>query len=819
MTHLRNITSPPAARVISASRLVANQTRAAAGPGVKLLLPAAIQPDSRFGAAGFARMMRSYDLGTPPPALPADSGGHQVQRLPVSAAVDYVVDRTVAVYGREVVLRRGLVALLSWLDQFPGQTWEERWLASGADAAPITWRPLVPGQQSEISVATSAAIVARVLRPSYGWQLEAKAGAHLPARMLGLNDPDGFERLRGLPQYGRALLRHQYDAEACLSRVVIRTGGFSRLIQLRLSLSSGSTGERGRSLLVSSGSTWGLARGRMACLGGEGALEVPVLSRVELYAAIRRDSRAGKSSRAIEHEYGVGRKTVRQALASAWPAPRKLPTPRSSKLDPFKPVIDEILRVDLTAPRKQRHTVTRIVDRLISEHAMTDVSYQVVRAYVAQRHVEILAESGRGPDTAFLPQTHRPGAEAEVDFGDVAVRIRGEQVTCYLFSFRLSFSGKAVHRISVSCGQEAFFEGHAHALSVLGGVPTGKVRYDNLKAAVAKVLGLSRARIETDRWIAFRSHYGLESWYCRPGLIGAHEKGGVEGQIGWFRRNHLVPIPEVDSIGELNALVEQWDRDDDQRRIGTRPHTIGEHFAAERPMLAPLPVEVFETGRLFTPRVDRYSQVTVRTNRYSVPTRFIGRELRVMLHASHLVIYDGRAEIARHDRLHAKGGSRLELDHYLEALVRKPGALPGATVLEQARAAGKFTPIHDAWWAAACKAHGDTAGTRALIEVLLLHRHMPHDQVVAGLATALRVSALTADAVDLEARKAAEVDETLTTTSLSPSDQSKKTATIPKVTSLTQRRLAQLPPDTRELPSVEIYDQLLPSRQNRTPSP
>ena len=146
----------------------------------------------------------------------------------------------------------------------------------------------------------------------------------------------------------------------------------------------------------------------------------------------------------------------------------------------------------------------------------------------------------------------------------------------------------------------------------------------------------------------------------------------------------------------------------------------------------------------------------VRNNRYSVPVRLIGRRVRVLLHASDLVIYDGRTEVARHERLPGKAGARLDLDHYLEALVRKPGALPGATALEQARAAGKFTPVHDAWWAAARKAHGDAAGTRALVEVLLLHRHMDGEHVVAGLAAALRAGALTADAVALEARKAAD---------------------------------------------------------------
>ncbi|MET9611945.1 IS21 family transposase [Kitasatospora indigofera] len=230
-------------------------------------------------------------------------------------------------------------------------------------------------------------------------------------------------------------------------------------------------------------------------------------SKVDLYAAIRRDSRAGLSGRALERKYGVGFRTVQKALSSAWPEPRKKLRPRATRLDPFKPLIDQMLRADLDAPRKQRHTVKRIFDRLVDEHGADEISYQMVRGYVASRREEIRIEAGRGTVDAFGPQTHKPGAEAEVDFGDVTVRLAGELVTCYLFAFRLSYSGKAVHRIFASAGQEAFFEGHVHALNVLGGVPTGKVRYDNLRAAVAQVLGFSRQRVEADRWTAFRSHY------------------------------------------------------------------------------------------------------------------------------------------------------------------------------------------------------------------------------------------------------------------------------------------------------------------------
>ncbi|MEV7039129.1 hypothetical protein [Amycolatopsis sp. NPDC051061] len=191
----------------------------------------------------------------------------------------------------------------------------------------------------------------------------------------------------------------------------------------------------------------------------------------------------------------------------------------------------------------------------------------------------------------------------------------------------------------------------------------------------------------------------------------------------------------MDSLAELNALIDEWDAADDARRIGSRPHSVGEHFAIERPLPARLPTEPFETGRLFTPRMDRFSQVTVRQNQYSVPIRLIGRTVRVLLHASKLVIFDGRREVARHCA-GAEAGCAARLD--------RAGTGPRRRQVH---------PVHDAWWAAVRKIRGDAEGTRALIQVLLLHRGMAHEHVVAGIATALAAGALTPDAVAVEAAK------------------------------------------------------------------
>ncbi|WP_420865732.1 hypothetical protein [Actinomadura welshii] len=130
--------------------------------------------------------------------------------------------------------------------------------------------------------------------------------------------------------------------------------------------------------------------------------------KLEMFAAIRRDSRReGLSVRALAKKYRVHRRTVREALASAFPAPRKKPPPRSSRLDPFKPVIDQILWTDLDAPRKQRHTVRRIFNRLVAEREMEGVSYSTAANYVAWRKPQSWprragARRPRCPSTRFI---------------------------------------------------------------------------------------------------------------------------------------------------------------------------------------------------------------------------------------------------------------------------------------------------------------------------------------------------------------------------------------------------------------------------------
>jgi transposase len=546
-----------------------------------------------------------------------------------------------------------------------------------------------------------------------------------------------------------------------------------------------------------------------------------VAGRVELFEAIRRDHRRERLSiRTLADKYGVHRRTVRQALASALPPSRKSYPRASPAIGPWTAQIDEWLIKDQSAPRKQRHTARRIWQRLGEEHGAV-ISEVTVSRYVRRRRPELGLSD---PIEVMIAQDHEPGAEGEADFGEFYAEIAGEMTKCHLFILRLSASGKGASTASLSEGQEAFLEGHVQAFERLGGVPA-RIRYDNLTSAVARVMR-GRDRKETERFIALRSHYGYDSFFCRPGKDGSHEKGGVEGGIGWFRRRHLVPVPKVESLAELNELVAAADEADNARFLAGRQVSVGSAFVAEQPVLGSLPAEPFPTWLTLHPRVDSHSRVSVRCCRYSVPASLVGRKVRVLLGASQLRVFDGRCEVAVHQRSNRKGSMTLVLDHYLEVLRRKPGALPGATALAQARAAGTFTAEHEAFWAAARRALGDSAGTQELVEVLLLHRRYPHEQVRVGIAAALSAGAVRADVVAVETRRATQNHPIGTATRPETRDCDRASAQTwastddgAQVVSLTQRRLgdpeatiAALPPDRRPLPELSAYDQLLTRR-------
>jgi len=201
------------------------------------------------------------------------------------------------------------------------------------------------------------------------------------------------------------------------------------------------------------------------------------------------------------------------------------------------------------------------------------------------------------------------------------------------------------------------------------------LRLDNLRLAVSKTLSGNR-RKEQDRFIAFRSHYLFRSSFTSLGIQGAHEKGGVENEVGRFRRRWLTPVPQAESWEDLNAYLRRCCITDLDRKLPGHSMTVGEAKTMEQGLLKPLPAERFELAEISKPTVDSKARIRVKTNFYSVPASLAGREVSVRVNPMSLEVSYGSRIVAVHERLHVKNDEHLLLDHYLEVLSGEAGGVP-----------------------------------------------------------------------------------------------------------------------------------------------
>jgi transposase len=450
---------------------------------------------------------------------------------------------------------------------------------------------------------------------------------------------------------------------------------------------------------------------------------------VELFEQIRREYEFGVGTiSGVAKKLNVHRRMVREAIGSALPMARKKVERPRWKLAAAIAFVDQILETDKKAPRKQRHTAHRIWERIQREMPQVQLCERTVRAYVQERKLAL----GLTVQETFVPQSYEWGVEAQVDWYDAYADLAGERTKLQGFSMRSMASGAAFHCAYLHATQQAFLEGHERAFAYFTGV-FRRLRYDNLGSAVKKILRGQR-REETARFIAFRSHWRYESEFCTPGE--GHEKGGVEGEVGYFRRNHWVPVPQALDIADLNRQLVAHCREDERRTIAGREQSVGAGLVVEREHLLPLAAEGMDLAQTSFPTVNSLGCAKVLTNAYSAPLK-AGTEVHAKVYASWVELwYDGRC-VARHERCYRRQQQVLDLEHYLDVLYRKPGALAGSRPLEQQRRAGLWPGSFDQIWQALVERHGKQSGTRQMIEMLMLTRQHGHDRLREAIEKAL----------------------------------------------------------------------------------
>ncbi len=224
-------------------------------------------------------------------------------------------------------------------------------------------------------------------------------------------------------------------------------------------------------------------------------------------------------------------------------------------------------------------------------------------------------------------------------------------------------------------------------------------------------------REETSRFIAFRSHWRYQSEFCNPAR--GNEKGGVEGEGGYFRRNHWVPVPEARSLDELNGYLERCSNEDRRRILSGRTETVGTAMLNEQPHLLPLAAELFDLAEISFQQSIASGACGCGPTRYSVPLP-PSTKVEARVHAATVELWHGGKCVAHHERCYSRQQKILDLEHYLDVLRKKPGALAGSTPLAQWRQAGRWPVSFDRLWEALILRHGRSEGTRQMIELLEL---------------------------------------------------------------------------------------------------
>lgn len=451
---------------------------------------------------------------------------------------------------------------------------------------------------------------------------------------------------------------------------------------------------------------------------------------VELYARVRRACHVdGLSERAAAQLFGIDRKTVSKILKhSVPPGYRRSKPPVRPKLDPFIPVIDQILEDDKSQLKKQRHTAQRIFERLRDEHGFTG-GITTVTDYVRERK--------RRTQEVVVPLSHPPG-HAQVDFGEALGVIGGVQRKLHSFAMALPHSDAFFIKAYPAETTEAFCDGHVSAFAFFGGVPQS-ILYDNTTLAVAKILG-DGTRKRTMAFSELQSHDLFEDRFGRPGK--GNDKGNVEGVIGFGRRNFLVPVPRFETFEALNAwLKEQCLRRQDAVLRG-HSETIGERLLRDLDTLMVLPPTPYDACEKVSTRATSISMVRYRGNDYSVPVAYAHHEVQVRGYVDEVVIGAGTEVIARHRRSYEKADMIFDPLHFLPLLDQKVGALDQAAPLQGWELPEDFLTLRRL-----LEARMGKPGKREYVQVLRLLETFEMDHVHGAVRQALDLGAIGYDAV------------------------------------------------------------------------
>jgi transposase len=458
---------------------------------------------------------------------------------------------------------------------------------------------------------------------------------------------------------------------------------------------------------------------------------------VDDFAEIRRLHRNHLSARKIALQLGVGRDTVRKALANPEPVPYTLAKPRPAPIfGAFRQLVDDILIQDQTAPPKQRHTAKQIHRRLVSEHKYTG-GYDQVRRYLQQHRLD--------RRETFIPLEHPPGHRAEADFGHIYVDFSEgrRQVPVLIVTWGYSNCPFAIALPTERT--EAILHGLVEAFAFFGCVPR-ELWWDNPKTVAIHIFQ-GRERTLHPRYAALSSHYTFAPRCCMP--VTPTEKPRVEKRVFDLQRQWATPVPRVADLDELNAHLQRQCLAARERKCGEAVLSVAARFEQDRDAALPVPTHRFDTCVIQPAQVDKYQTARFDRNSYSVPRRWAFRVVSVKGYVDRVEVVGDGATVATHTRSYGSTQKILNPLHFLGVLERKPAALDHAPVYRDWQLPATFITLR----AALADRLGGHAGARHYIRVLQLLALHSIDRVATVIADCLSRGELDAAIITAAARR------------------------------------------------------------------
>ena len=363
----------------------------------------------------------------------------------------------------------------------------------------------------------------------------------------------------------------------------------------------------------------------------------------------------GESIKSIARSTGHARNTIRKYLR-ADPPPQQRPSRRTSTLAPYLGEIHELIE------KTPKITARRIASVLRERHDRPlRIGARSIRKFIAKhRRMHI-------PKEAFIRLVYAPGSQMQVDFKDIFLAVNGESIKHHLFTARLCHSDGFFGKVYRSEDTPSLLDGIVESCVFFEGVPAECV-FDNAKTAVTKVLR-GRQRIVADQYRVVCGELGTQMHFAAPGK--GNEKGGVEGKHGYIEDNFFRPLRSGDDLDVVNRQLRTFCIAENQSAI---------RLAVDLLALRPLPARLPDTHVTKTARINKFSEITYATHRYSVPSEYAYREAMLRISATHVVISVADEIVAAHKRSFVKHGATLNPLHYIELLSHKHRAVERAEV-------------------------------------------------------------------------------------------------------------------------------------------